>query len=170
MKSLPKRFNTRSAERRSQQFRLIFWVDRSSPNRARARRPSSSLPPLHRPRLKIEDEDEHEHEHDNDSRAKGGCPFSGTKKIGGESNLLLFQQTTDLNNCAFYFLAALFFTGEAAFLATFLAGAFLAGAFLAGAGFLAAGFAAAFFAAGISYPPFHSAVAEDKKLISFQFA
>jgi hypothetical protein len=38
-----------------------------------------------------------------------------------------------------------------------------------GAGFLAAGLAEAFFAAGISYPPFHSAVAEDKKL-SFQFA
>ena len=36
--------------------------------------------------------------------------------------------------------------------------------------FLAAGLAEAFFAAGISYPPFHSAVAEDKKLISFLFA
>jgi hypothetical protein len=35
---------------------------------------------------------------------------------------------------------------------------------------LAAGFAADFFAAGIRYPPFHSAVAEDKKLISLQFA
>jgi hypothetical protein len=92
------------------------------------------------------------------------------KKIGGEINLLLFQQTSELNYLAFYFLTALFFTGEAAFFATFLAGAFLAGAFLAGAGFLAAGFAAAFFAAGISYPPFHSAVAEDKKLMSFQFA
>jgi hypothetical protein len=75
-----------------------------------------------------------------------------------------------LNYLAFYFLTALFFTGVAAFFATFLAGAFLAGAFLAGAGFLAAGFAAAFFAAGISYPPFHSAVAEDKKSMSFQFA
>jgi hypothetical protein len=92
------------------------------------------------------------------------------KTIGGEINLLLFQQTTDLNYLAFYFLTALFFTGEAAFFATFLAGAFLAGAFIAGAGFLAAGLAEAFFAAGISYPPFHSAVAEDKKLISFQFA
>jgi hypothetical protein len=92
------------------------------------------------------------------------------KKIGGEINLLLFQQTSALNYLAFYFLTALFFTGEAAFFATFLAGAFLAGAFLAGAGFLAAGFAAAFFAAGISYPPLHSAVAEDKKLMSFQFA
>ena len=92
------------------------------------------------------------------------------KKIGGEINLLLFQQTTDLNYLAFYFLTALFFTGEAAFFATFLTGAFLAGAFIAGAGFLAAGLAEAFFAAGISYPPFHSAVAEDKKLISFQFA
>ena len=92
------------------------------------------------------------------------------QKIGGEINLLLFQQTTDLNYLAFYFLTALFFTGEAAFFATFLAGAFLAGAFIAGAGFLAAGLAEAFFAAGISYPPFHSAVAEDKKLISFQFA
>jgi hypothetical protein len=51
-----------------------------------------------------------------------------------------------------------------------LAGAFLAGAFLAGAAFLAAGLAEAFFAAGISYPPFHSAVAEDKKLVSFRFA
>jgi hypothetical protein len=91
------------------------------------------------------------------------------KKIGGEIHLLLFQKTTDCYS-AFYFLAALFFTGEAAFLATFLAGAFLAGAFLAGAGFLAAGLAEAFFAAGISYPPFHSAVAEDKKLMSFQFA
>ena len=92
------------------------------------------------------------------------------KTIGGEINLLLFQQTTDLNYLAFYFLTALFFTGEAAFFATFLTGAFLAGAFIAGAGFLAAGLAEAFFAAGISYPPFHSAVAEDKKLISFQFA
>jgi hypothetical protein len=92
------------------------------------------------------------------------------KKIGGEINLLLFQQTTDVNYVAFYFLTALFFTGVAAFFATFLAGAFLAGAFLTGAGFLAAGLAAAFFAAGISYPPFHSAVAEDKKLMSFQFA
>jgi hypothetical protein len=82
------------------------------------------------------------------------------KRIGGEINLLLFQQTTDSNYLAFYFLTALFFTGEAAFFATFLAGAFLAGAFIAGAGFLAA---------GISYPPFHSAVAEDKKL-SFQIA
>jgi hypothetical protein len=45
----------------------------------------------------------------------------------------------------------------------------LAGAFILGAGFLAAGLAEIFFAAGISYPPFHSAVAEDKKLISFQF-
>jgi hypothetical protein len=94
------------------------------------------------------------------------------KTIGGEINLLLFQQTTDLNYLAFsfYFLTALFFTGEAAFFATFLAGAFLAGAFIAGAGFFAAGLAEAFFAAGISYPPFHSAVAEDKKLMSFQFA
>jgi hypothetical protein len=41
---------------------------------------------------------------------------------------------------------------------------------LAAAGFLAAGFAVAFFAAGISYPPFHSAVAEDKKIRSLQFA
>jgi hypothetical protein len=79
-------------------------------------------------------------------------------------------ETTDLNYLAFYFLTALFFTGEAAFFATFLAGAFLAGVFIAGAGFLAAGLAEAFFAAGISYPPFHSAVAEDKKLLSFQFA
>ena len=55
------------------------------------------------------------------------------------------------------------------FAAAFLAGAFLAGAFIAGAGFLAAGLAEAFFAVGISYPPFHSAVAEDKKFISFQF-
>jgi hypothetical protein len=92
------------------------------------------------------------------------------KKIGGEINLLLFQQNDCLNYLTFYFLTALFFTGEAAFFATFLAGAFLAGAFLAGAGFLAAGLAEAFFAAGISYPPFHSAVAEDKKLMSFQFA
>jgi len=97
---------------------------------------------------------------------QAGC----CKKIGGEINLLLFQQTSELICLAYYFLTALFFTGEAAFFATFLAGAFLAGAFLAGAGFLAAGFAAAFFAAGISYPPFHSAVAEDKKLMSFQFA
>ena len=50
-----------------------------------------------------------------------------------------------------YFLAAAFLAG--AFFATFFAGAFFAGAaFLAGA-----------FLAGISYPPFHSAVAEDKK-------
>jgi hypothetical protein len=67
-------------------------------------------------------------------------------------------------------LAALFFAGEAAFFATFLAGAFFAGAFFAVAGFLAAGLAEAFFAAGISYPPFHSAVAEDKNLMSFQLA
>jgi hypothetical protein len=92
------------------------------------------------------------------------------KKIGGEINLLLFHQTTDLNYFSVLLLdGAFFFTGEAAFFATFLAGAFLAGAFIAGAGFLAAGLAEAFFAAGISYPPFHSAVAEDKKL-SFQFA
>jgi hypothetical protein len=101
------------------------------------------------------------------AEVRGG---SKNKKIGGEINLLLFQQTTELINLAFYFLAALFFTGVAAFFATFLAGAFLAGAFLAGAGFLAAGLAEAFFAAGISYPPFHSAVAEDKKLVSFRFA
>jgi hypothetical protein len=88
-------------------------------------------------------------------------------KIGGESNLLLFQKTTDLNCSKFYFLTVLFGAGVA-FLATFLAGAFFAGAFLA-AGFFA-GFAAAFFAAGISYPPFHSAVAEDNKSISFQLA
>jgi len=68
-----------------------------------------------------------------------------------------------------YFLATLFFAGVAAFFATFFAGAFLAG-FVLAAGFLAAGLGAAFFAAGISYPPFHSAVAEDKKSISFQFA
>jgi hypothetical protein len=92
------------------------------------------------------------------------------KKIGGEINLLLFHQTTGLNYSAFYFLTAFFFTGEAAFFATFLAGAFLAGAFIAGAGFLAAGLAEAFFAAGISYPPFHSAVAEDNKLMTLQFA
>jgi hypothetical protein len=92
------------------------------------------------------------------------------KKIGGEINLLLFHQTTGLNYLAFYFLTAFFFTGEAAFFATFLAGAFLAGAFIAGAGFLAAGLAEAFFAAGISYPPFHSAVAEDNKLMTLQFA
>jgi hypothetical protein len=42
-----------------------------------------------------------------------------------------------------------------------LAGAFFA-TFFAGAFFGAAFFAGAFFA-GISYPPFHSAVAEDKK-------
>ncbi|HEV3209066.1 MAG TPA: hypothetical protein VGY91_02285 [Chthoniobacterales bacterium] len=75
------------------------------------------------------------------------------------------------NQQGLYFLAAGFFAGEVAFLATFLAGgAFLAAGFLAGAGFLAAGFAVAFFAAGISYPPFHSAVAEDKKIRSLQFA
>jgi len=39
-----------------------------------------------------------------------------------------------------------------AFFATFFAGAFLGAAFFAGA-----------FFAGMSYPPFHSAVAEDKK-------
>src|SRR5271165_4600020 len=93
--------------------------------------------------------------------------------MGGEINRSISSyssKTTDLNYLAFYFLTALFFTGEAAFFATFLAGAFLAGAFTVGAGFLAAGLAEAFFAAGISYPPFHSAVAEDKKLISFQCA
>ena len=47
------------------------------------------------------------------------------------------------------------------FLAVFLAGAFFA-TFFAGAFFGAAFFAGAFFA-GMSYPPFHSAVAEDKK-------
>jgi hypothetical protein len=68
------------------------------------------------------------------------------------------------NQQGLYFLATGFF-------ATFLAGgAFLAADFLAGAGFLATGFAVAFFAAGISYPPFHSAVAEDKKIRSLQFA
>ena len=74
------------------------------------------------------------------------------------------------NQQGLYFLAAGFFAGEAAFFATFLAGAFLAAGFLAAVGFLAAGFAVAFFAAGISYPPFHSAVAEDKKIRSLQFA
>jgi hypothetical protein len=49
-----------------------------------------------------------------------------------------------------YFLAAGFLAG--AFFATFFAGAFFGAAFFAGA-----------FFAGISYPPFHSAVAEDKK-------
>jgi len=48
-----------------------------------------------------------------------------------------------------YLFAAGFLAG--AFFATFLAGAFFAVAFLAGA-----------FFTGISYPPFHSAVAEDK--------
>jgi len=80
------------------------------------------------------------------------------------------QTTAIPNQQGLYFLAAGFFAGEAAFFATFLAGgAFLAAGFLA-AGFLAAGFAVAFFAAGISYPPFHSAVAEDKKIRSLQFA
>ena len=99
-----------------------------------------------------------------------GDPASAfPKKIGGEINLLLF-----INNCreylASYFLTAIFFTGETAFFATFFAGAFFGVAFFTGAAFLAAGFAADFFAAGISYPPFHSAVAEDKKLMSLQFA
>jgi hypothetical protein len=78
------------------------------------------------------------------------------------------------NNCreylASYFLTAIFFAGETAFFATFFAGAFFGVAFFTGAAFLAAGFAADFFAAGIRYPPFHSAVAEDKKLMSLQFA
>src|SRR5207244_2700404 len=59
------------------------------------------------------------------------------------------QATTMSNQVGLYFLTG-FFAGEAAFFATFLAGAFLAAGFLAGAGFLAAGFAVAFFAAGIS--------------------
>lgn len=67
-------------------------------------------------------------------------------------------------------LATAFLAGEAVFFATFLAGALFAVILLAVAVFLAAGFAIVFFGAGISYPPFHSAVAEDKKLISFQFA
>src|ERR1700745_3215972 len=46
--------------------------------------------------------------------------FQRHKKIGGEINLLLFHKTTDSNYSAFYFLAALFFAGEAAFFATFL--------------------------------------------------
>jgi hypothetical protein len=79
-----------------------------------------------------------------------------------------------MNNChenqASYFLTAIFFAGETAFFATFFAGAFFGVAFFTGAAFLVAGFAADFFAAGISYPPFHSAVAEDKKLMSLQFA
>ena len=78
------------------------------------------------------------------------------------------------NNCreyqTSYFLTATFFAGETAFFATFFAGAFFGVAFFTGAAFLAAGFAVDFFAAGINYPPFHSAVAEDKKLISLQFA
>jgi hypothetical protein len=73
------------------------------------------------------------------------------------------------NNCREY-LASYFFAGETAFFATFFAGAFFGVAFFTGAAFLAAGFAADFFAAGIRYPPFHSAVAEDKKLMSLQFA
>ena len=64
-------------------------------------------------------------------------PERGTKKIGGEFDLLLSRLSAEGN----YFFAAGFFAG--AFFATFLAGAFFAVAFLAGA-----------FFAGISYPPF----------------
>jgi hypothetical protein len=99
------------------------------------------------------------------------------KKIGRDFRLFLFRLTI-LSNYLTAFLATFFATGflaatflTGAFLATFLTGAFFAVVvFLAGAGFFAAGLAVAFFAAGISYPPFHSAVAEDKKLLSFQFA
>ena len=48
------------------------------------------------------------------------------------------------------------------FLAVFLAGAFFA-TFFAGAFFTGAAFFAGAFFAGMRYPPFHSAVAEDKK-------
>jgi hypothetical protein len=57
------------------------------------------------------------------------------------------------------FLAAGFFFAGA-FFATFFAGAFFTGAFLVVAFFAGA------FLAGISYPPFHSAVAEDKTQIT----
>src|SRR5260221_12512880 len=56
------------------------------------------------------------------------------------------------------FLAAGFFFAGA-FFATFFAGAFLTIAFLEA-------FFAGAFLAGISYPPFHSAFAEDKKKIT----
>jgi hypothetical protein len=56
------------------------------------------------------------------------------------------------------FLAAGFFFAGA-FFATFFAGAFLTVAFLVA-------FFAGAFLAGISYPPFHSAVAEDKTQIT----
>src|SRR4030088_1189192 len=56
------------------------------------------------------------------------------------------------------FLAAGFFFAGA-FFATFFAGAFLTIAFLVA-------FFAGAFLAGISYPPFHSAVAEDKTQIT----
>jgi hypothetical protein len=88
-------------------------------------------------------------------------------KIGGEQPPPIPEDDRS-EVLKFYFLTVLLGAGVVAFLATFLAGAFLAGAFL-GAGFLAAGLPAAFLA-GISYPPFHSAVAEDKKSMSFQFA
>jgi hypothetical protein len=119
----------------------------------------------------------------------GGLSIHEAKKIGRDLRLSLFRLTI-LTNYLAAFLATFFATGAgvaaatfltgAFFTATFLAGAFLAGAVffagaglavaLAGAGFFAAGLPVGFFAAGIGYPPFHSAVAEDKKLISIQFA
>jgi hypothetical protein len=74
----------------------------------------------------------------------------GTKTKGGDSSSPPFYYRILAN----YFFLAAFFAG-----AFFLAAAFFAGAF----------FFAPFFA-GISYPPFHSAVAEDKKNESLQFA
>ena len=75
------------------------------------------------------------------------CELLKANKIGGDFESPPIHTRCKSNS---YFLAV-FFAG--AFFATFFAGAFFAGAaFLAGA-----------FFAGISYPPFHSAVAEDKK-------
>ena len=87
-----------------------------------------------------------------DGRPKTENPPAGAVgvKKGGDSSSPPFQYRILAN----YFFLAAFFAG-----AFFLAAAFFAGAF----------FFAPFFA-GISYPPFHSAVAEDKKNESLQFA
>jgi hypothetical protein len=103
-----------------------------------------------------------------------GKPGASKKEIGGELFVSSYPNERKSNVTIAYFaagfLGAVFFAVDffaGAFFATFFAGAFFAAGFLAAA-FLAAGFAVDFFA-GISYPPFHSAVAEDKETES-QFA
>jgi hypothetical protein len=87
--------------------------------------------------------------------------FTNAKKQTGRLPAGLITKGGDSSSPPFYYrILANYF-----FLAAFFAGAFfLAAAFFAGAFFFAP------FFAGISYPPFHSAVAEDKKNESLQFA